>query len=91
MTRMEEAVRALTILSLKARLSACERESAALAREVLSPSTTATRRAEILILRAAVQSRSVALWRDLEQLEMEEQTRPLIERRIHMAKTAASF
>lgn len=90
MTRMEDALRALTIQSLQARLSACDSESSALAREVLSPSTTAVRRADVLIRRAALQSRSVELWRDLQRLEIEAM-RPFKERGIHLAATAPSF
>ncbi len=87
---MEAAIRALTIARLKVRLSACESESSALAREVLSPLTSAERRSEVLMLRAAMQSWSVALWRDLQQLEIEE-THSFQERRIHVAKVVQSF
>jgi hypothetical protein len=87
---MEAAIRALTIARLKARLSACETESSALAREVLSPSTSAERRSEVLMLRAAMQSWSVALWRDLQQLEIEE-SHSFQERRIHITKAVPTF
>ncbi len=82
---MESALRTLTIQSLKTKLSSCEEESAALAREVLSPSTNAGRRTEVLIRRASIQTRSVALWRELQQLQIEG-AQPLMERRIHVAK-----
>ena len=83
---MEQATRALTIERLRARLSACEFESTALAKEALAPSTSAERRAEVLILRATMQSWSVTLWRDLQRLESEE-ARPFVERRLHLTKS----
>lgn len=87
---MEQAIRTLTIERLKARLSACEFESSALANEALSPTTSAERRAEVLMLRATMQSWSVALWRDLQRLESEDM-RPFIERRIHLAKSVSNL
>lgn len=68
---MGDALRSDLIRSIANQLISSEYEASALAREILSESTSARRRTEALILRAAIQTRSIELLRELEQLEHE--------------------
>jgi len=68
---MEDAIRSHLIQRIKADLASCEADISALAHEALSPAATAWRRAEALILRAEMQSRSVSLSRQLQKLQSE--------------------
>ena len=67
--RMESAVRFLMIETIKARLASCEAERSTLTREVLSPSISTDRKIDALINRAALQTESLSLQRELDALE----------------------
>jgi|SRR5579863_9773375 len=68
---MEDSTRSRLIEAIETTLEDCERQISALAREALNPKTPATQRAEILIRRAEMQSRSVSLSRQLHRLRFE--------------------
>lgn len=68
---MEEAIRSQLIQTIEMDLANCESEISALAREALNPKTSGRRRAEALILRAEMQTRSVSLSRHLKRLYSE--------------------
>jgi len=70
---MEEAIRLRLIEAIEEDLSTCESEISALAREALCSTTSAERRAEALIHRAEMQTRSVSLSRQLKRLHAESQ------------------
>jgi hypothetical protein len=65
---MEHAPSLCLIQIIEIQLAACKKEIDDLAREAMSPSTTGARRAEALILRAQLQTRSVFLSRELQRL-----------------------
>ena len=58
------------IETIKSQLTSCQDEVSALAREALSSTTSETRRVEALIRRAALQTRVLALMRDLDSLQL---------------------
>lgn len=66
---MEDAVRSRLIQSIVAQLTECEHQASALAREVISRGSSHRRKIEALILRAETQSRSIELFRKIQQLE----------------------
>jgi len=70
---MEEAIRLRLIQAIETHLATCESEISALAREALCPTTPAERRAEVLIQRAEMQTKSVSLSRQLKRLYSESQ------------------
>lgn len=59
--------------AVKTELAFCEEEISALAREALWSKTTAVRRADALIARAKMQTRSVSLSRQLQRLRLEQE------------------
>jgi hypothetical protein len=65
----DRALRSITICTVTAQLSRCEREALALAREILCVETSSRRRTEALIRRATLLTTSVALERELRELE----------------------
>lgn len=65
---MEEATRSRLIQSTESLLVFCEIEISTLAYEALSPTTSAKRRAEVLILRAKMQTKTVSLLQQLKRL-----------------------
>ncbi len=69
---MQDAMDIRLMQAIKTDLDFCESEISALAREALSPATTAGRRAEALIDRAKMQTRSVSLSRQLQRLRLEQ-------------------
>jgi hypothetical protein len=59
---------------IEVQLASYERESSALAREALCPTTSETRRVEALISRAEIQARIVALVQGMEGIQSEPTT-----------------
>ena len=66
---MEMTTNLEAIKLLKARLALCEHIRSELAREVLSRDTSSLRRIEALVDRASLQTKSVALLRQLEEIQ----------------------
>jgi len=71
---MEEGIRSRLIQAIEYELAACERDISALAHEALSPATSSARRAEALIRRAEMQTRTISLARQLLRLQFESES-----------------